>query len=269
MPPMLRFAILSPQLYDLFLRPVESSFDRSVIIIPDWPFINFPFHALERQEKDGNIQYLIERTNVDYLSSLNDLTFQTVSASRVRSVSAMGDPTGKDWSIDYELRDVRSFFRDADVYTGLEATWGNLTALRGQVLQLSTEFRSDMFGMPYGSVAFSDGETVGQSIVLPFARLSELPVYPVMILSNHYGEGLGLDPAHAYFLRMNGVADVFLNAWSADRKAAKFFSEYLYTHLANGLAPGDAYRQALLGIIKMREIQHPHAWGQFFHFGLG
>jgi CHAT domain-containing protein len=68
---------------------------------------------------------------------------------------------------------------------------------------------------------------------------------------------------------MNGVSDVFLNEWSADRKASKFLSEYFFTNLANGLAPGDAYRQALLNLIRSREVGHPHSWAQFFHFGIG
>ncbi|MEX0602951.1 MAG: CHAT domain-containing protein, partial [Bacteroidota bacterium] len=70
-------------------------------------------------------------------------------------------------------------------------------------------------------------------------------------------------------LHINGTSEVFYNAWFADRKAAKFFSEFFYTHLSNGLAPGDAYRQALLNLIQVREVQHPRSWAQFFHFGLG
>jgi CHAT domain-containing protein len=70
-------------------------------------------------------------------------------------------------------------------------------------------------------------------------------------------------------LRINGTSDVFFNSWFSDRKAAKFYSEFFYTHLANGLAPGDAYRQALLNLIRTRDVSHPHSWGQFFHFGLG
>jgi hypothetical protein len=68
---------------------------------------------------------------------------------------------------------------------------------------------------------------------------------------------------------MNGTSDIFLNAWYADRKAAKFFSEYFYSNMANGLAPGDAYRQALLNLIRTREVSHPRSWGQFFHYGVG
>jgi hypothetical protein len=110
---------------------------------------------------------------------------------------------------------------------------------------------------------------VEQSTTAPFEKLTELAAVPVMILSNQYGQGLGLSAEHALLLHLNGASDVFFNAWQADRKAAKFFSEYFFTHLANGLAPGDAYRQALLNLIRTREVSQPRSWGQFFHFGIG
>jgi CHAT domain-containing protein len=70
-------------------------------------------------------------------------------------------------------------------------------------------------------------------------------------------------------LRVNGTSDIFLNRWTADRKASKFFSEFFFTHLSNGLAPGDAYRQALLNLIRTPDVSHPRSWAQFFHFGIG
>jgi hypothetical protein len=93
----------------------------------------------------------------------------------------------------------------------------------------------------------------------------------VFLLSNRSTQS-ALSARQAMLLRINGVTDVFLNAWIADRKAAKFFSQYFFTQLANGLAPGDAYRQALLNMIRerdVREVRHQRSWGQFFHYGIG
>jgi hypothetical protein len=183
-------------------------------------------------------------------------------------VLAVGDPTGKHWSVDYELRDIRSFFKDANVLIGFEATWKNL-GLRADILQLSTSFRNQAGVEPFGMMALSDGTTYEESIEMPFEHLASLPSFPVVVLSNTAGQGAGLTPVHAHLLRINGTSDVFFNAWGADRKSAKFFSEYFYTHLSNGLAPGDAYRQALLNLIKTHEVSHPFSWAQFFHVGVG
>jgi hypothetical protein len=248
---MTRFAVLSTQLYDFLLRPVDDLFDRSLIIAESQEIDGFPFHAIERQDRKGNITYVIEMTSVDYMPSLASLRYHSTATSHIQEVVAFGNPTGKNWSVDYELRDIRSFFKGATVMVGLETSWDNLKSVNADILQISTEFSRQ------------------QSTTVPFEKLSELEAIPVIILSNYYGQGEGLSAEHALLLRLNGTSDIFLNAWLADRKAAKFFSEYFFTHLANGLAPGDAYRQALLNLIRIREVSHPRSWGQFFHFGIG
>lgn len=268
-PAMTRFATLSSQLYDYFLRPVDGFLERNLVIIMSPEFEHFPFHTLERQERNGGVKYLVEITSVDYLPSLASLRFKTANVPRLANVVALGNPTGKNWSIDYELRDIRSFFKDARILISLEASWENLVPTRADVLQLSTEFSLHAGSSFLGSIAVSDAKTSGEAIQVPFEKLSELPAIPVVLLSNQVGQGVGLSMAHAMLLRINGTSDVFLNAWHADRKASKFFSEFFYTHLSNGLAPGDAYRQALLNLIRIREVNHPHSWGQFFHFGVG
>ncbi|MBI3003808.1 MAG: tetratricopeptide repeat protein [Ignavibacteriales bacterium] len=268
-PVMTRFARLSTLLYDLLLRPVDDLLDRNLVIVLSKDTEAFPFHALERQDRAGNVQYLIERTTVDYLASLSSLKFKTAGVSRIREIIAVGNPSGRNWSVDYELRDVRSFLKSTTVLLGQEASWKNLREYHGDVLQLSTEFVYGRGSSPLGEIMLSLGSMLEQTEHVPFEKLTELNPFPVILLSNQYGQGVGLSSAHAYLLRLNGTSDVFLNSWSADRKASKFFSEFFYTHLANGLAPGDAYRQALLNLIRTREVSHPRSWGQFFHFGVG
>jgi tetratricopeptide (TPR) repeat protein len=266
---MTRFAKLSTQMYDILLRPVDDLFERNLIIVANREMEGFPLHAIERQDAKGNVKYVIEFTSVDYVPSLTSLRYHTVSTTRMQDIVAFGNPTGKSWSVDYELRDIRSFFKGARVMVGLETSWDNLKTIKSDLLQISTEFSQKNIEYPLGNFILSDGLMVEQSASVPFEKLSELDAIPVILLSNHYGQGVGLSAEHALLLRLNGTADVFFNMWSADRKAAKYFSEYFFTHLSNGLAPGDAYRQALLNLIRTREVSHPRSWGQFFHFGIG
>jgi len=198
------------------------------------------------------------------------LVLEAVEAGTAEGTKvSIGNPTGKDWSVDYELRDLRSFFRETKVMIGLETTWDNVRSTTADVLQLSTEFLGQSRTHPLGELVLSNGLTVEGAVRVRFDKLSEMTGIPVVVLSNLRGQGEGLNTLHAALLRLNGTSDVFLNAWFADRRAAKFFSEYFYTHLANGLAPGDAYRQALLSLIRSREVSHQRAWGQFFHYGIG
>ncbi|HEY6952838.1 MAG TPA: tetratricopeptide repeat protein [Bacteroidota bacterium] len=269
LPSMARFEKLSTQLYEYFIRPIEPRFERNLAIVAGNDFRDFPFHALERQDKKANVKYLIELTSVDYLPMLSALRYKTASTPDINNVIAFGNPNGQNWSVDYELRDIRSFFKGATVLLGTDATWKNLLQLQGDVLQLSTDFLNRPGGYDLGEFVCSNGKTQGETEDIAFEHLTDQQPYPVIELSNQQSKGAGLSPLHALLLRMNGTSDIFLNAWIADRKAAKFFSEYFYTNLANGLAPGDAYRQALLNLIGTREVSHPRSWGQFFHFGLG
>jgi hypothetical protein len=266
---MTKFAVLSSALYDLLVRPVDQLLDRSVIIIPTGILQNVPFHAFERQESRGTVRYLIEITNVDYLPSFASLRFRTASAPRVRDLVAVGDPGGKNWSVDYELRDLRSFFKDVYLLLGAEATWDRVRNVRGDVFQLATGFSVGPGTPPLGTFTLADPNAVETTVEVPFHELTGISAFPLVVLSNHLGSGGGLGPLHALLLRSSGTSDVFLNVWSADRKASKFFSEFFFTHLSEGLASGDAFRQALLNMIQRNDMNHPHQWGQFFHFGTG
>jgi CHAT domain-containing protein len=228
---------------------------------------SLPIHALERQTPDGRVGYVVERVAVDYIPAWTALMFPTKPSSRLRTIVAFGNPTGKNWSVDYELRDIRSFFRSADVFIGQEATWQNISSSKPDLLQISSEFQKG-FDL-CGTFTVSEGGVSEQTREAAFLSLLELEAPPVVLLTNQSGSGQELGPDHALLLRMNGTSDVFLNRWIADRKAAKFFSEFFFTHLSNGLAPGDAYRQALLNLIQTRENAHPRSWAQFFHFGTG
>jgi tetratricopeptide (TPR) repeat protein len=266
---MTRFATLSTQLYDYLLKPVDGILERNLVVIESPEFEGFPFHTIERQDRGGSVKYVIEITSVDYLPSLAAIRFKTADTERLSRVTAMGNPTGKNWAIDYELRDIRSFFKEATILISRDASWDNLKDVKTDVLQLSSDFLMGEGDSPLGMFALAKLQTPDDVSKIPFERLTEIQAPAVVVLSNQYGQGFGLSTTHALALRINGTSDVFFNSWFSDRKAAKFFSEFFYTHLANGLAPGDAYRQALLNLIRTRDLSHPHSWGQFFHFGIG
>jgi hypothetical protein len=265
--PMTRFAVLSTELYDLFIRPLESISERGFVFVETDLVGRLPFHALEKQDRGGRVGHLIEYGSVDYLSSWSALLFPTRPALRMQTIVAFGNPSGRNWSTDVELRDIRSFFRTAEVAIGRDATWSDLRVKRPDLLQLATSFRPGL--RKFGAFLAADSARIDATIEVPFERLSEMSPPPVVVLSDDVSEAGGLRPDHAFLLRINGTSDIFLNRWIADRKASKFFSEFFFTHLANGLAPGDAYRQALLNLIRTEDVNHPRSWAQFFHFGVG
>ncbi|MEK7669899.1 MAG: CHAT domain-containing protein, partial [Bacteroidota bacterium] len=123
LPLMTEFARLSTRLYDILIRPIDTFIDRNLVIVLNKYMEGFPFHALENQDRSGNVKYLIEMTTVDFLPSYSSLRFRTTSSARIRDVVAVGNPNGKNWSVDYELRDVRSFVKGTTILLGQEASW--------------------------------------------------------------------------------------------------------------------------------------------------
>lgn len=266
---MTRFALLSTKLYDILLRPIDDLFKQNIIIVTSKFLEGFPFHALEKQVGRDKVKYLIEIISVDYMPTISSLQYQKVKNSHLKDIVAFGNSTGKNWAVDYELRDIRSFFNKASIMLGIDMTWQNLKSTTGDILQISTDFSGYESDSYLGKMTLSSGASLEQTVTIPFEKLIEIKTIPLVVLSNQNSESKGLTARHALLLQINGTADVFLNVWTADRKASKFFSEYFYANLANGLAPGDSYRQALLNLLKMMEVNQPHSWAQFFHFGVG
>ena len=124
--PMTRFAILSTELYDLLIRPIEAQLDRGVVFIASDVIGRLPMHALEKQDRAGRVGFLIQYMSVDYISSWSALQFPTKPLLRMQSIVAVGNPDGKNWSVDYELRDIRSFYRLAEIMIRQDATWEGL-----------------------------------------------------------------------------------------------------------------------------------------------
>jgi len=266
---MTRFAILSTKLYDIFFRPIDDLFKQNIIIVPSKKLVGFPFHALEKQFGKEDVKYLIEMVGVDYVPTMASLRYKVKRLSNVKEVVAFGNPSGKNWSVDYELRDIRSFYSKAQIMLGLDANWSNLKSVEADVLQISTDFLDSDPECPLGKLMLSNGKVLEQVELISYEKLLELKPKPVIILSNQIRNRGDLHAERAMLLHINGTADVFLNTWVADRKVSKFFSEFFFTNLSKGLAPGDAYRQALLELIRMQEVNQPHSWAQFIHFGIG
>ena len=158
------------------------------------------------------MRYVIEARSVDYLPSLTSLKFRTTTTSRIRDIVAFGNPTGKQWSVDYELRDVRSFFKNARIHIGLETSWNNLRSAVGDVVQISTEFTEPTSTAPLGAMMLSNGLIVEESESIAFEKLMEQSPTAVAVLSNQSAQGSTLQSIHALILLINGTADVFMNS---------------------------------------------------------
>jgi len=257
---------LSQELYNYFLRPVERLFVQRVVIIPPREMEGVPFHSFTRSTNEG-IKTAAEITDVSYLPYLAAAKSLQSPLRFTNSVIAVGNPRGNDWPLDFELRDIRSFFRETTVFVSQNANEKQLFDSFGDILQLSTEFSTDTLFPGRSSFVLSSGSITNPDADIPVADFLRLHPYPVVYLSDQQSGATGLTPMHAALLMMNGSSNIILTMRPSDPKADKFFSEKFYSAIAKGSNVNDAYRSAVVAMAKSPNFNAPYEWSQFFKFG--
>ena len=257
---------LSQELYNYFLRPVERLFVQRVVIIPPREMENIPFHAFTRSTNEG-VKPMVEIADVSYLPYLAAAKSIPPPPRFINSVVAMGNSRGSNWPLDFELRDIRSFFRETAVYVSQNAGEKQLFGSSGDVLQLSTDFATDTLFPGRSSFVLASGSITDPDAEIPVANFLSLHPYPVVYLSDEQPGVSGLTPLHAAVLMMNGSSNIILTMRPSDVKPNKFFSEKFYTALARGSSVNDAYRSAVIAMSKSAAFKAPYQWSQYFKFG--
>jgi hypothetical protein len=257
---------LSQELYNYFLRPVERLFVQRVVIVPPREMEGIPFHSFTRSTNEG-IKPMVEIADVSYLPYLAAAKSLQSPPRFTNTVIAVGNPRGNDWPLDFELRDIRSFFREATVYVSQNANEKQLFESFGDVLQLSTDFITDTVFPGRSTFVLSSGSITDPDADIPVADFLRLHPYPVVYLSDQQSSASGLKPVHAAMLMMNGTSSILLTMKPSEAKANKFFSEKFYSALAKGNNVNDAYRSAVVAMAKSPNFSAAYQWSQFFKYG--
>jgi tetratricopeptide (TPR) repeat protein len=257
---------LSAELYNYFLRPVERLFVQRVVIVPPREMEGIPFHAFTRSTNEG-VKPMVEIADVSYLPYLAAVKSLQSPLRFTNTVIAVGNPRGNNWPLDFELRDIRSFFREATVYVSQNANEKQLFESFGDVLQLSTDFATDTLFPGQSTFVLASGSITNPDANIPIADFLRLHPYPVVYLSGQQSDASSLTPIHAALLMMNGSSNIILTMRPSESKANKFFSEKFYSALAKGSNVNDAYRSAVVAMAKSPTFNAPYQWSQFFKFG--
>ena len=257
---------VSQELYNYFLRPVERLFVQRVLIVPPAEMAQIPFHAFTRSTSEG-IKPMMEIADVSYLPYLSAIKGLQPPPRFVSAVVAVGNPRGNNWPLDFELRDIRSFFRSATVSVSQNANEKQLFESSGDVLQLSTDFVTDTLFPGRSTFVLSSGSITNPDADIPIAEFLRLPQYPIAYLSDGRNDESGLTPLHAALLMMNGSSNVILAMKPMEPKASKFFSEKFYSTLSKGTNVNESFRTAIVAMSTSRNFGAPYEWSQLFKFG--
>jgi tetratricopeptide (TPR) repeat protein len=257
-----RIQALSPELYAALLRPIESSIAgaRTILYVPDDVTTSLPMHALRRA--GSGTPYVIEQAGFGYLPAVSLLRQRTQSGA-VTSVAGIGYSATAAWDVEYELRDVRAFYKDARLYFGDQASLPTLMKESGQVLHLAAELRYSSAYPGNASVLLADPRIKDITKEYSWGEFLGTASFGTVLLSHLDADSVAVDELLPSLFLMNGSSTVLVNSLPTSRKAKKVFGELFYTALLAGQSADEAYRQALLEMIRNRELAPPLAWVPF------
>ncbi len=261
-----RLQEISGLLSEAFIRPVEGDLagctSLLVLLPPELP--SLPLHAL-RTGAFRTGPYLAERYLVSYLPDAITLYFRGASPSAVHDVVGMGCPGETSWDVEYELRDIRAFFKEARLSFGQQATFTALQKEHGDVLHLAVEYNYHAAAPANSFLFLSDAQSGSGLKPVLLEDLFSLPAYATVVISNLANESIA--PAEPYPFLADGSGSVIMNCYTPSRKTKKYFGEIFYTTLLAGSTCTSAYHAVQLAMMKNPEYAAPYVWAPFFLWG--
>lgn len=263
--PRLQAEQLLQSMADWFIRPIARDLPAGGTVLvtaaPEFPWL--PVHAL-RVGRGKRSTYLAEQCQVQYLPLAGALLLPPRLPVSVKEVAAAGFPGRTKWDVEYELRDIRAFYREAHLYFGKQATIGALRQESAQLLHIAAQFVVYRRHPENATIILSDGKSQTFPDEVPVGQLLALPQTPAIVVSNLSRGGTFYHTGIPLLLALNGTGATVMNGFVPLRKSKKYFNEIFYTNLFNGATVAGAFRAVQLDMIRTPPYQSPLVWGQYF-----
>jgi tetratricopeptide (TPR) repeat protein len=256
------------QLYEAFLRPVDgdiASAGQLLVVLPD-ELSSVPLHALRRTQLQGS-PYLAEQRLVSYVPGSAWVSEKGQEAANLKTIVGLGYAGSTGWDVEYELRDINAFYKEAKLFFGQRASLSTLQRETGDLLHLALEVRYTDQGPWNASVIMSDGKSLTSSTSILFGDLLLLPRFPAVVVSNLTAGQPYVPAVLAPLFLSNGARMVAITTYTPSRKLKKIFGEVFYTTLLGGSTPEQAFRKAQQDLIRTAEFSSPLVWGSYFLWG--
>lgn len=270
---------LSSVLNTLLIAPVEREIASAsrLYIVPSEEFGWLPFHTLTpsvdmMDSVSGEIIRgyrlpLGARLPVSYLPSAVALFFNGIAPGSVRKIAGVGFTGQSGWDVEYEARDIRSFYEKAKLLFDTSATLHRLSNQDYDLVHIVAECRVNRT-FPHASVlSLSDGTFAFGTATVPIVDLLTIPVPRAVVLSNVAAEPGQLSRYVPMLLLANGTPTVIATMWQGERRPKRYFGEVFYTSLSSGLPVTDAYHRAVKALTRHPEYAPVGRWGLYYAFG--
>jgi hypothetical protein len=256
----------SDSLFDLFVRPVERYLGgaKSIgLVFPrNLPFV--PIHAIRRNNIQGTS--LIEQAMVWYQSVPGKI--EPGSPKAVKDIVTLGHAGTSGRDIEYELHDVKAYFKDARLYLADKADPGLLNTEHGDLIQLGAQTQWDEWHPSNSVVTLADPQS-GIGREFPVLQLATAGGFPGALCFNFLdAPGSPAMNLPAVF-ESGGMTAVVVNGLYSGRKSNKVFSEAFFSSLQGGAALPEAYRSAVLSEIRSEDARMQFWMGWVLHRRVG
>ncbi len=260
---MYRVDDLAAKLGGILIEPILSLFKNisKVYVVSPEEFGWLPIHGLRI-----NGQPVIERLSINYLPTSAVLLFSHKNESVIQNVIGIGNPGSTNWDVEYELKDIRSFFEKARMVFEESSPFNYLDTASCDLLHFAAEFNSDTKVPNNSVIVLSDVKKLYGGIDVPLGNFLASPPQAI-IFSNVSTRAGGFWRYAPLAFLANGTPTVIATMWRGDRKAKKYFGEMFYTSLIAGLPVSQAYHDAVGAMEKKPEFSRFHRWGLFYRFG--
>ena len=251
------------KLYDLLLRPLESSAEGlDLVLVPSGCLNYVPFHALH----DGD-RYVVESREVGYSPSAAVWTKLHASRSRnPRNALLVAYADERIPLVNDEVAQLAESLSNATKLTGKRATFASFQEKAGDFdlihLACHGQFRPD--NPMFSSLHLADGwvtvrDVCAKKLNAQLVTLSACETGLSKILAGD--EILGL----ARGFLSAGARSLLLSLWTVNDEATTRLMKSFYENLQRGTGVSASLRIAQVDFIRRRE--HPYYWSPFFVIG--
>ncbi len=255
---------LSSVLYNIMIAPVSGDLRdvrKLYVVLPEecsW----LPVHTL----RGGGVA-VGQKFNVSYLPAASALTLTAPPEHWSNTVIGIGYPGTTGWDVEYELKDIRSFYDKSAMLFDTNATLRHLADTTYDVLHCAAEFSLDRNVPDNSTIILSDGVRTDAISKVPIGSMAGIPMPQALVFSN-----VGNRPGQLYryvpalFLAL-GTRTVVATMWQGDRRAKKLFGEQFYTALLAGRTATEAYALAIREMSRNPDADHVQRWGLYYQYG--
>ncbi len=259
---------LGANLFTVLVRPVEYKLGGVTKLSVALPatLSGLPMHAL-RRGRSG--RFVAEQFLIRYLPSVAMLRSESSRPGIPLRIAGAGHPGTTSWDVEYELRDIRAFYKDAVLRFSQQAEFNNLRSLSADVFHASLELRSNA-RVPSTAVMFwSDGQSPHGTRAIPWGSTLGLPSFPTVVLSNLGSPVVGMNATLGALFLMNRSGNVIVTSYTPHRRSKKYFGETVYTALLRGASTEMAHWAMQKEMIRSRDYGQPHVWAPYMLWGRG